>query len=359
MRLSRQVAALPATVPFVAPEALERQRGNPFRLRLGANESPFGVAPGAAEAMEVAGRAPCWYGDPDSWDLRNALGALHSRPINEIAVGCGIDGLLGLLVRALLDPGDVAVASAGSYPTFAYHVSGYGGRLETVPYFGFRNDLDALLDAARFHGARLLYLANPDNPTGSWLDAEDVERFARRLPGDCALILDEAYAECCPALLPDPNRDRTLRLRTFSKAYGMAGARIGYALGPNDGIQALDRIRNHFEVNRLAQAGALASLADRAFLARTVSAIADGRSRLAARAESLGVRALPSGTNFVAFDTGTPERSIAWVEALAARGVFVRRPATPPLDTLVRVTVCHPDDEQELFDALSATLSPA
>lgn len=335
---------------------MERTRGRAFLLRLGANESPFGPASQASIAMVEAAKDPSRYADPECWDLRAAIGRHHQRPVNEIAVGSGIDGLLGLLVRALVDAGDAVVASAGSYPTFAYHAKGHGARLETVPYRGFKNDLDALADAARYHAARLVYLANPDNPTGSWLDAQDLEWFVRRLPEDCALLLDEAYGECCPDALPDPHRDRTIRLRTFSKVYGMAGARIGYALAPTHIVQALDRIRNHFEVNSIAQAGAIASLAAPEFLAETVAAIEGGRARLAAHVEALGHRALPSGTNFLAIDAATPERSGSWVEALAERDVFVRRPAVPPLDALVRITICHPSHEHALFHALTGVL---
>lgn len=357
MRLSRAVGSLPPTVPFVAPEALERARGRAFQLRLGANESPFGPAPAAIEAMARAAGDASWYGDPESWDLRQALSALHRRPANEISVGSGIDELLGLLVRALMDPGEVAVVSLGSYPTFAYHVVGFGGRLERVPYFGFANDLDALLDAAKFHDAKLVYLANPDNPTGSWLEPADIERFTKRLPSECLLVLDEAYAEFCPVPLPEPDPDRCVRLRTFSKAYGMAGARIGYAMGPLWIIQAFDRIRNHFGVNRIAQAGALASLGEEEFLESVVAEVALGRDELARAAAPFGLQPLPSGTNFVALLSESADRASSIVEALATRDIFVRRPGVAPLDAIVRVTLGNESERAQFAEALAECLA--
>ncbi len=149
-------------------------------------------------------------------------------------VASGIDDLLGLAVRAFLEPGQTAVTSLGAYPTFNYHVVGFGGSLERVPYRDDRNDLDGLASAAHRVGAPLVYLANPDNPTGTYHSASALAAFLDSLPQPCLLLLDEAYADFAPdeAILPiDVEDARVLRLRTFSKAHGMAGARIGYAIG--------------------------------------------------------------------------------------------------------------------------------
>src|SRR5215467_14513200 len=162
---SRIVAALPGSLPFVAPEAIERQRGRRFELRLGANESTFGPSPNAVEAMRAAAARINYYADPESHELRAALAAHHGVPMESLVIGSAIDDLLALAVRAFLDPGVTAVTSLGAYPTFNYHVSGFGGVLERVPYRDDRNDLDALAEAARRTAARLVFLANPDNPT--------------------------------------------------------------------------------------------------------------------------------------------------------------------------------------------------
>lgn len=355
------VAGLPATVPFVAPEALQRQSGRTFRLRLGANESNFGPSPQALAAMREAVGRVNWYSDPESYELRAVVATLHGIATDEMVFGSGIDDLLGLVVRTYLSPGEVAVTSLGAYPTFNYHVAGYGGRLERIPYRDDRNDLDALAASAHQHHARIVYLANPDNPTGSWYPADAIRAFQDALPDGCLLMLDEAYIEFAPAdeVLPlDIADPRIIRLRTFSKAYGMAGARLGYALGPREMMSAFDRITLHFGINRVAQEGALAALADTDYLAHVVAEVARGRDEYAALGRELGLTPLPSHTNFVTFDTGSPARAKALVAELAQRDVFIRMPGAPPLDRCIRVTV-GTADERSLFAEILRATAPA
>jgi histidinol-phosphate aminotransferase len=197
-RLTPLAAALPATVPFTGPETLERRAGRPFAARLGANESGWGPAPAAIAAMRDAAATAWRYGDPEMHDLRAALAARHATTPSHVMPGEGIDGLLGLLVRLTMAPGDLAVMSAGAYPTFAFHVTGFGGRIETVPYAVQHEVPDALLAAAQRTGARLLYLANPDNPMGTWHGSATILRLIDRLPAQTLLVLDEAYADFAP-----------------------------------------------------------------------------------------------------------------------------------------------------------------
>ena len=352
-------AGLPATVPFIGPETLQRQRGAAFAARLGANENGFGPSPRAIAAMR-AGLDLIWqYGDATSHDLRHALADHHGISPAHLTVGEGIDGLLGNLVRLMVAPGDRVVTSDGAYPTFNYHVAGFGGLLDKVPYHNDAEDPQALVHAARRSGARLVYLANPDNPMGSWHDGAVIEGMLADLPPDCLLVLDEAYADFAPpTAIPRiaPTDPRVIRMRTFSKAHGIAGARIGYAIGHPDLIAGFDRIRNHFGVNRTAQDGALAALADRDWLAETVARVARARDRIALIGADHGLTALPSATNFVALDTG---RNGAYARALVAalqdRGVFVRMPGVAPLDRCIRVS-CAPDPE---LDVLAARLPDA
>ncbi len=360
-RYSRLVAALPAVVPFVPPEALERRIGAQLKLRIGANESNFGPSPKAVEAMRAAAAQINWYCDPEGHALREALAAHHGIVRQNIVLGAGIDDLLGLIVRTVIDPGDAVAMSHGAYPTFAFHVNGFGGKIVTEPYRADRNDPEALVAAARKSGARLLYLSNPDNPTGSWLSAADQLRLLDALPPGCLLVLDEAYADFAPeGSIPDADAEdpRLIRLRTFSKAHGMAGARIGYAIAPAETIATFDKIRHHFGVNRIAQEGALASLGDTAFIARVRREVEAGRRHYGEIAAGLGLKALPSATNFVAIDCGTSERAKAVLAALLEREqVFIRMPGVPPLNRCIRVTVGTAEERKLFGEALGRVLA--
>jgi histidinol-phosphate aminotransferase len=362
-RLTPIVEKLPSTVPFVGPEAQERSRGRPFRARIGANESVFGPSPRAVRAMQDAAVEAWKYCDPENHDLKHALARHHGVAADNIVVGEGIDGLFGYAVRLFVEPGVTVATSLGAYPTFNFHVSGYGGRLVTVPYRDDREDPEALLELARRERARMIFLANPDNPMGSWWDARTMIELVRRLPDDAVLCLDEAYCEFAPpGTVPplDVGNPRVLRFRTFSKAYGLAGARIGYAIGEASLIKCFDRIRNHFGVNRIAQAGALAALADQAHVADVVGRVAAARDRIAAIARASGLIPLPSAANFVTVDcgrNGTFARCV--LNELIARDIFIRMPGVAPLDRCIRVSAGTDSDLAGFAEALPAALRAA
>lgn len=352
------VQGLPASVPFTGPETLERQRGEPFLARLGANESAFGISELARQALhDHIGTSGCsWYGDPENHDLRSLLAERHGVGMNNICVDAGIDALLGLSVRMLLEPGASVVTSMGAYPTFNYHVSGFGGQLHTVPYRDYHEDPQALLDQAARCKARLVYLSNPDNPMGTCLSSDIVQDMIDNLPEHCLLLLDEAYVEFMheqTAAPLDMDHPRLIRFRTFSKAYGLAGMRIGYALANSDIISGFDRVRNHFAVNRLAQIAALASLQDTRMLPRVRKQVSEGRQRIHQLADDLQLRALPSSTNFVALDMGTSDKADQLLQQLDDERIFLRKPRNAPLDRFLRIGVGTEQEHARL--ALSLT----
>ena len=362
-RQAKLCTDLPSTVPFVGPEAQERARGAKFRARIGANESVFGPSPKAIAAMAAAAAETWMYGDPENHELKAAIAAHHDVKPENVMVGEGIDGLFGYAVRLFIDPGEVVATSRGAYPTFNFHVNGYGGRLVFADYVDDRENPESLLSLARAENARMIYFANPDNPMASWWPAADVQSFIDRLPTDAVLCLDEAYGDFAPeGVLPalDVSNPQVLRFRTFSKAYGMAGARVGYILGEAGVIKSFDKIRNHFGMSRVSQAGALAALADQPYLRDVVAKVAAAKSRIGEIAAANGLEALPSATNFVAIDCkrdGTFAKRV--LPALIARDVFVRMPGVAPLDRCIRVSAGAPADLAIFSEMLPVALAEA
>jgi len=356
-RLAQSVATLQGGSPFLGGKALERRRGRPFRARLGANECLFGVSSAVRRAWQQALDEVGHYNDPTHHELRAHIAASWGVGMEHVAVAEGIDSLLALLIHAFVEPGDALVSSRGAYPTFDYLCVGHGARLLQQPYApDWTNDLGGLARLAQAERAKLLFLANPDNPTGSFADAPTLQAFLAALPADCLLLLDEAYAEFAPAaqcLASSVLAPNLVRLRTFSKAYGLAGARVGYLVGPAELVERLDRIRLHFGVAKMSQEIALAAHGDSGFLEQVVAATHEANRHYAELARGCGLAALPSHANFVSIDFGHARRA-AFVERwLEQRDVFVRRPPIAPLDRLIRVTAGPPAMREVFASALA------
>jgi histidinol-phosphate aminotransferase len=357
------IRALPATVPFVGPENQERTRGRPFRARIGANESCFGPAPSVIAAMAAAAPEMWKYCDPDNFELREAIAHHHRVGLGNVVIGEGIDGLLALIVKMYTEAGAPVVTSLGAYPTFNFYVAGAGGRLITVPYENDRESLEGLLDAVRRERAPLVYLSNPDNPMGTFWEAGEVQRFIEQLPETTMLALDEAYGETAPLdRLPpiDVGRPNVLRLRTFSKAYGLAGIRCGYAIGEGAAITEFEKIRSHYGVNKMAQVAGLAALGDQEYLTDVVGRIAAGRERISDIARANGLKPILSATNFVTLDCGADGAfALKVLQGLLKRDVFVRKPMAPGLDRCIRISVGLSHELDIFAEALPEALAEA
>lgn len=354
------IRSLPSTVPFVGPEALCRRTGAALKARIGANESVYGPSPRAIAAMQAAAVESWQYGDPENHDLKAAVAAHLGVAPENVAVGEGIDGLFGMAVRLFLEPGMPVATSFGAYPTFNFHVAGLGGRLVTTAYVDDREDPASLLTLAHAEKARIIYFANPDNPMGTCWPAAEVEALIAAMPGDAILMLDEAYGEFAPpGTMPplDVTNPNVLRFRTFSKAYGMAGVRVGYCIGHPTVIQAFDKIRNHFGIGRMAQAGAIAALADQAYVKDVVARVARARERLYRIADDNGLKAVRSATNFVAIDCGRDGAyARAIVDGLLTHGIFIRMPGVAPLNRCIRVSCGNEQHLGLLAEALPTVL---
>ena len=361
--LTPLIGSLPSTVPFVGPEALERRTGTMFRARIGANESVFGPSPKVIDAMRAAAPDIWRYCDPENHDIKEALARHHGVAPENVVVGEGIDGLFGCAVRLFVEHGITVATSLGAYPTFNFHVHGYGGKLVTTPYVDDREDPGSLLGLAQRENARLIYFSNPDNPMGSWWNATEMQAFIAALPEGAVLMLDEAYGEFAPqGTLPplDVSNPQVLRFRTFSKAYGLAGMRVGYAIGHESLITAFDKIRNHFGVTRIGQQAAITALADQDYLNDVVNKVAEARAAIAAIASSNGLKPLSSATNFVTIDCGRDGVYAKRIlDTLVGRGVFVRMPGVAPLNRCIRITAGTPADLAILETELPAAIKAA
>ncbi len=347
-----------AHAALVGPEELARKQGGADLLRLGSNESPFGPSPIAIAAIRAEAERANRYGDPANFELRETIAAHHRVSPSNVAVGAGIDDLIGWIVRAYVPEDGTAIASLGAFPTFEMHVNGFGAHLERVPYAPEgRIDLDGLLAAARRLGGGVIFFPNPDNPSGSAYPWPEVIGFLDSLP-DCTLVVhDEAYANFLPPADRFPAEvidERIVRLRTFSKEYGLAGMRVGYALGTPQTIAAIDALRLLYGVNRLAQVAALAALRDDAFMERVVRQVAEGVAEYHELGARLGLPTVPSATNFVLFDFGSARRASDALAALLRHGIHVRKPPYPPLDRYVRISVGTPAERRRLAQELES-----
>lgn len=358
-RFAQHLATQTIHNPFQGMVRLERSLGHPIATRIGSNESLPLANPALAgllgqQGLELARRYP----DPYAHALRQQAAHHNQVEENQVIFDSGADSLILLALRLFCNPGDTVITSAGSYPTFRYFAEGTATRvvevtLQNGPDGGLQADLGALAFAAYQYKASLVYLANPDNPTGHYHSQAEIERFRTSLPADCILLLDEAYLEFAgdgTVSKPLPN---TLRLRTLSKAYALAGLRVGYAIAAADIIDKADQIRPQFALSSLAQAAASLALADRGAAESLIDTTICWRDRLRDALTGRGLTVLPSWTNFVSIhyaDSGLSERI---QRQLFSQGVAVHRPVHPAVSHLLRVSA----DPQALQDTVLDTLA--
>lgn len=357
--LRPQLEGLPRYVPGLsAADVGSTLEGEP--VKLSSNENPLGPSPRAVEAIARAAWEVHRYPDATCRRLREALARRWGVPSDQVVVSNGGDNLITLLAQVMLGPGQVAAVPAVTFATYEIAARLSGAAVERVPMRGSAVDVEAL--AARLAaGARLGFVANPNNPTGTVLTASELDRLLEAVPEGSALVVDEAYAEFVTSPdFPDvPARVRqgapVVVIRTFSKVYGLAGLRVGYALAPSPIAEAMWRAREAFATNRLAEAAALAALEDQAHLERTREMVAAGRRQLYELAEELGVAYVPSEANFVWIRTGVPSEQL--VPALARRGVLVRPGHLWGEPAYIRVTVGTPAQNRRFGEALRQALA--
>ena len=344
--------------PSTTPAALERRSQ---LVKLDSNENPFGPSPLAVDAMRRALGTANFYPDDDCTPLRLKLATHHKLPSEQVMVTTGSTGMLSLLCQTLLAPGLNAVTSERSFILYSMAVRTAGARLVEAPMRDDSFDLEAIL-AAIDSNTRIVFLANPNNPTGTMLEADVVERFLARLPGHVVVVLDEAYYEFAVhfAALRKINYSNSLdyvrqgvsvvALRTFSKAHGLAGLRVGYGLGPAELLGYCARMRNMFSVSSLAQVAAMAALDDDHHIQRTVQNNTLQSRVLSEELAALGYRVVPTSANFVFCDLG--EDAAVFANCLQDEGVAVRSLGHWGAPNCIRVTIGTPEQNQVFLQAV-------
>jgi histidinol-phosphate aminotransferase len=318
-------------------------------VKLSANENPLGTSP-AALAARAGAVMPSLYPDPDSHDLREAIGALHGIDPDRIACGTGSGELLALAANAFAGPGDEVLFVRYGFSLYEIVARRFGATPVEAPDADYGTDVDALL-ACVTERTRVVFIANPNNPTGSYLDKAELARLHAGLPADVLLVLDQAYAEYVTPGAEDGGfalaveHGNVLVLRTFSKAYGLAGERVGWGTGAPGLIELLNRIRGPFNVNNGAQAVALAALGDQGFVEHSRDHNLAERARFVAAVEALGnhgLRALPSEANFVLVLFEGALSAKAAHEALIEQGIATRHLPGQGLGHGLRITIGTP-----------------
>jgi histidinol-phosphate aminotransferase len=341
-------------------EELERELGISNIIKLASNENPLGAGPKAVAAAEQALAELSRYPDGNGFQLKQALAVRLAVAPRQLTLGNGSNDVLELVARAFLTPGQAAVFSAHAFAVYPLVTQAVGARSVVTPARDYGHDLAAMA-AAIDADTRVVFVANPNNPTGTWVDAQALEDFLRQVPEQVLVVVDEAYTE----YVDDPAYPRTVDwvgrypnlvvTRTFSKAYGLAALRVGYSVSHPDVADLLNRVRQPFNVNSVALAAATAALGDDAHLDQSVALNRQGMQRLTAAFTAMGLAYIPSVGNFVTVDLARPAAPV--FQALLCEGVIVRPVANYGLPNHLRITVGLPEENERFVAALEKVLA--
>jgi histidinol-phosphate aminotransferase len=353
------IRGLPVYVPGRPVEEVEHEL-KIHAVKLASNENPLGPSPKAVEAARRAIGEANWYPDGGSKRLREVLGARLGVSAEEIFVGLGSSELIDLASRVLLRPGLQGITSEGSFALFSIAIRASGGELVHTPLRNYTFDLPAIADAITPR-TRIIYIANPNNPTGTAFGAAEFDKFLLRVPNHVLVVLDEAYleyAERCDmprSIEIFRGRDNLLILRTFSKVYGLAGLRVGYCIGHVGLVREMNKLRTPFNITSVGQAAALAALDDDEHVRRSVETNHVERQRLFDGLSKLGLQPVRSETNFLFVEIGPEAKAVC--EALLHDGVIVRPLGWMGLPEAIRISVGNEEENFKLLAAISRVLA--
>jgi histidinol-phosphate aminotransferase len=329
-------------------------------IKISANENPLGSSPAARRAYLKAAERLHFYPDPRATPLREALAAKHKLDPARLIFGTGSDELFSMAAQAYLSPGEVMVQPQWAFAAWAIAARAQGAVVKSAPERDYHVDIDAMLAAVDAR-TRLVFIANPANPSGTKIPQSEILRLHARLPSHVVLVLDEAYAEFAeqaPSFAAFDQAPNVLITRTFSKLYGLASLRVGWGYGPADMIETLNRIRLPFNLSIEAIEAAAAALDDDDFAQASVAHAINGRNKIAELVSELGLIAIPSATNFVTarFPARFPVSAAAATARLAERGVLVRGLGPYGMDDCLRISVCRDEDWPAVEAALRAAV---
>jgi histidinol-phosphate aminotransferase len=356
MPLRRALADVEPYRPQRPMREIQAELGLDRIVKLSSNEGAFGPLPAAVAAFEAAAAELNRYPDGGGLRLRAELAARHGVPLEQVVLGNGADELIRLCAVTALDPGDRGVLPWPSFPSYGTSIACCGGQPVRVPLNGRAIDLDALVDER----AKLVYVANPNNPTGAVLDAAELRRFLDVLPGDVLCVIDEAYADYADRApegidLVRSGASRLAVLRTFSKVYGLAALRVGYAIASPEVADGLDRVRPIFNVNQPAQEAALASLHEQEAVAGRLEHARRGRREIAHTLAAAGLDPEPSQANFVYAEVPDGD-ALGLSDRLLHAGVMVRWLGGFGAPQGLRVTVGTDEENQFFAHALESVV---
>lgn len=348
-------------VPGKPVAELEREYGVKKAIKLASNENPLGPSPRAVEAVQQGLAQLARYPDGAGYDLRAALARRHGVALDQITLGNGSNDLLELITRAFVTPQYEVVFSEHAFAVYPIVTQAVGATARVAAVYNWGHDL-AAMDALINERTRVVFIANPNNPTGTWLSGRVLEEFLQAVPPSVLVVVDEAYFEYARDIAAD-YPDASLWLtrfpnlivtRTFSKAYGLAGLRVGYALSQPEVADVLNRVRQPFNVNSLAQVAALAALEDDDHLARSLACNRDGMRQLASAFTAMGLEFIPSAGNFVCVDMARDALGV--YDALLREGVIVRPVGSYGMPQHLRVTIGLPEENERFIKALEKVL---
>ncbi len=332
-------------------------------VKLASNENPLGMPESSRQAMLTVMAELARYPDSNGYDLKAAISKKFDVPADWITLGNGSNDILELAARALVQAGQAVVYSQYSFAVYPLATQAVGARHIVVAAHEFGHDLDAMA-AAITADTRLVFVANPNNPTGTFVDGASIAAFLKKIPAQVVVVLDEAYTEY---LHQDQGYDslawvreypNLIVSRTFSKAYGLAGLRVGFGIAQPGLTDLLNRLRQPFNVNSLAQAAAIAALNDEAYLQKSAQVNAEGYQQLTAAFEQMGLEYVPSSGNFVLFRAGHEDSAGARINlALLKQGIIVRPVANYGLPQWLRVSIGLPQENAAFIAALKTALS--